>query len=253
MIDERARRALMGNVQAWRAVAGASGRVLIDRDGVLTYFSTAPNPNFNPTVVYAPVADPAAMLDEREAAYAERGIRFGFEVPAGFDEPLERLALDRGFTLHNEMPAMVLHPVPPMGPPDPRVLKIDASMLDEHLRVQAEGFGDPFENVRAFTHPSMLTVADMFLARQDGVGVATSLVCVTGREAGVFAVATVPAQRRRGIGRAVTAQAVRAAAAAGADFVWLHASMLGEPVYAAMGFRTVGTVRIYVRPEAPQA
>lgn len=245
MIDPLAARALTANVNAWRSVARATGRELIDRDGVLTYFSMAPAPQFNPTVVYQPVSDPEAMLDEREAAYRERGIGFGIEIPVGLGDGTEKAAIDRGMWLHEEQPVMVLSPIPEFSPSQHDIVQVDESTLDEHLVAQTEGFGGSIEVARAFTPPEMLAAARLFTAYAGGKAVATSLVCVCEREAGIFGVATVPEARKRGLGRAVTAAAAAAAAESGAELAFLHASRMGAPVYEAMGFRTVGAARIY--------
>ncbi len=58
---------------------------------------------------------------------------------------------------------------------------------------------------------------------------------------GVFNIATPPAHRRLGHGRAVTARLVADGAAAGAHTAYLQASEMGYPVYERLGFTTVET------------
>ena len=58
---------------------------------------------------------------------------------------------------------------------------------------------------------------------------------------GVFNIATVPAYRGRGSGRAVTSRIVADGVARGADLAYLQSSEDGYPLYQSMGFRTVET------------
>ena len=62
-----------------------------------------------------------------------------------------------------------------------------------------------------------------------------------GGTAGVFNIATVPAYRGRGYGRAVTSRIVADGVARGADLAYLQSSEDGYPLYESMGFRTVET------------
>ncbi|HTT26689.1 MAG TPA: GNAT family N-acetyltransferase [Thermoplasmata archaeon] len=57
-----------------------------------------------------------------------------------------------------------------------------------------------------------------------------------GRMPYILSVYTEPAHRRRGLGRDITAALIDIAAAAGYPRVRLNASVLGEPLYRAMGF-----------------
>ncbi|HEX9694997.1 MAG TPA: GNAT family N-acetyltransferase [Actinomycetota bacterium] len=246
MTGELAQRARSGNLDAWRAVAKATGRELIDDGGMLTYFSMAATRNFNPTIVYEPLADPAAALTARAAEYERRGVPFGFEIPEGLDPAAERAATARGMSVHIEQPAMVLHPIVALPDPDPRVRIIGPDELDLHLQTQAAGFNDPIDALRVFSSPQMFDACTMLLAFDEGAPAATSIACVTGGEAGVFGVTTRPEHRRRGLGRAATVEAVRIGAQAGADLAYLHASEMGRPVYERIGFRTVERIRIYV-------
>ncbi len=64
---------------------------------------------------------------------------------------------------------------------------------------------------------------------------------------GIFNVATVPAARGRGVGRAVTLAALRDGAGAGCRMAVLQASEMGHPVYERLGFRDFAAYDIYVR------
>jgi GNAT superfamily N-acetyltransferase len=59
----------------------------------------------------------------------------------------------------------------------------------------------------------------------------------TGCEAYVMSMYTLPAQRGRGVARAVLAAPLAFAGDAGAARVWLRASAMGRPIYERAGFR----------------
>jgi GNAT superfamily N-acetyltransferase len=76
----------------------------------------------------------------------------------------------------------------------------------------------------------------LYTGSVDGVPVATAMLVVTGSVAGIYWVATLEAQRRRGYGEALTWAAVAGGAEHGCTVASLQASELGRPVYARMGF-----------------
>jgi GNAT superfamily N-acetyltransferase len=109
------------------------------------------------------------------------------------------------------------------------------------------GITDPPEEFARFLQG--LPPSARLLAAVDGAGVAhaTSGVDVFGEYARVFFVNTEPGRRRRGIGRALTAAALRAAASAGARRAVLHATDDGASVYARLGFEPAGRLTRYAR------
>lgn len=236
--------------EVWRMLSRASGNEVRERDGLLTYFSLAPDASFNPTIAIRPLDDPALALKECESAYTERGIPFGFEIEGGLDPATQQAALDLGLLHLHSLPSMVLDPIPVFDDP-PSELEIqivDAETLEDHMLAQASGFETSIEIMRAFCHPSFPTVSDHLLGRVDGKPVTTSIVCITEGAAGIFGVSTDPQYRNRGLGRIMTAAAVARGKELGADIAYLHATAMGFPVYKKMGFKTVSTYNIYVRP-----
>jgi predicted N-acetyltransferase YhbS len=81
------------------------------------------------------------------------------------------------------------------------------------------------------------------VARIDGEYAGHATVHVVGGKlggAGIYDVDVLPSQRRRGLGRALTLAVCRAAARAGARVVTLNATGMGELLYRALGFRSLG-------------
>jgi ribosomal protein S18 acetylase RimI-like enzyme len=80
-----------------------------------------------------------------------------------------------------------------------------------------------------------------------GIPRATSGCDVFGEYARIFFVNTEPGWRRRGIGRAMTVEALRAAAASGARRAILDATDGGASVYLQLGFEDAGRLTRYSR------
>jgi ribosomal protein S18 acetylase RimI-like enzyme len=74
---------------------------------------------------------------------------------------------------------------------------------------------------------------------------ATSACHVFGEYAQVFFVGTEPARRRRGIGSAMTAGALRGAASLGAGQALLHSTADGASLYKRLGFEPAGLLTRY--------
>ena len=83
----------------------------------------------------------------------------------------------------------------------------------------------------------------------EGQPVTVSSLVVTGRTAGIYGVATIPAYRQRGFGEAMTWRAIREGVERGCEMANLTASDLGRPVYERMGFRVVAPFLIFARPD----
>jgi ribosomal protein S18 acetylase RimI-like enzyme len=81
-------------------------------------------------------------------------------------------------------------------------------------------------------------------ARRDDRAIACSGVLVDGTNAEVVFVATLPDERRQGLAAECMRAALRAAAADGCTTTTLEATASGEPVYAAMGYRSIGRYRM---------
>lgn len=84
------------------------------------------------------------------------------------------------------------------------------------------------------------------LGRLDGVPVATCSLLPAGGVAGIFAVATLPQARRKGIGTAMTLTALRDGREDGYRVGVFGASAMGQSIYGGIGFREVCTMGSYV-------
>ncbi len=83
------------------------------------------------------------------------------------------------------------------------------------------------------------------LGRLDGRAVASAELFASAGVAGLYSVGTLPAVRGRGLGRAMTAAALREGRARGYRIGALQGTEMGVPVYRRLGFREYGRFEIY--------
>ena len=84
------------------------------------------------------------------------------------------------------------------------------------------------------------------IATTGGRPAACGSVWVTGDTAGIYDVATLPEDRGRGLGYAVTAALMEIGRDRGATRAVLHATELGRPIYERLGFTEVCRVPQYL-------
>ncbi|MFI8202041.1 GNAT family N-acetyltransferase [Streptomyces sp. NPDC085937] len=167
---------------------------------------------------------------------------------------ITEVAASYGLTEFHPQPLMVRRPDQGL-PPEPAIdgLRVRAVSVDEfdlYARTVAEGFEAPHEAFRVLTEPSLDKIdgLKLYLAELDGVPVGTGMTAISGDLNGIFNITTLPPYRRRGYGKVVTMEMVRAGFAAGAPTAYLYASPMGEPVYQSAGFHTEENLTVITAP-----
>lgn len=240
----------------------AAGRVHRD-GGVVTILSDTPFDWLNQVLVEDPDATAAGMLAGVEEGRAHVG-GFVVRLRDGVDDHLIPTLVGAGLIPVGEAamtPGMVAFPVPrdvianAMAAGRLMDLEIrqvaDAAGVDNHRTVVTEGFG----TVPAVAHGT--TCLDLlhrpecavYVGYADGAPVVSGLGWRSGRTIGVYAIATVPAARRRGYGAAMTARVVTDGLAAGCDVAALQASRVGRPIYERLGFQVDVSYAAYAYPD----
>ena len=99
--------------------------------------------------------------------------------------------------------------------------------------------------------PGLLSGADpsrfhLLMARVAGENIATAMTFDHDGDCGMFNVSTLEHARRRGLGTALTAHLIQDARERGCSTASLQSTAMAERVYAAVGFRDLGTILEYV-------
>ncbi|MEV4533660.1 GNAT family N-acetyltransferase [Asanoa sp. NPDC049518] len=130
---------------------------------------------------------------------------------------------------------------------EPTVRRISGAESDLYRRALAAGFEAPEHIFTGFSAPALLDNPAMapYVVEVAGAVVATSFGVRVDDTVGVFNISVPPEHRRRGYGRIATAAVLRDAYREGARTAYLNASVMGEPLYAAMGFRTAETWSVF--------
>ncbi len=196
----------------------------------------------------------AVELASRLAAIEAAGVSPGVIVSDGEAPELEREARRLGLTERYEIPGMVAT-ASTFRPADSAgldvVVALEREQCERALDVAAAGFGFPREWAEELYSPSLLAVGvSVYLGLAAGRPVTTALALRSERSVGIFNVATPAEERGRGYGGAVTSRAAADGFAAGARTAWLQASGMGFGIYQRLGFETVSTAELWVRPDA---
>ena len=120
-----------------------------------------------------------------------------------------------------------------------------------HLNAISFGLTDGIKNITIKEHASLFLDNTLpgwhFICYLNGKPAGTSTVYVADGVAGIYNITTAPEARGRGVGEAVTRQAMIAGKNAGCAFATLQATKKGRPVYEKIGYEGVATNDIFVK------
>lgn len=228
---------------------------LEERDDVLLIAGDEPSAAIvNSAFAIGPRGDPASILPAAAAFFGRLGHGYGLWTRAHADRALEAVLPTAGFELVVDLPVMVLESRPAEAPaPAGAEIRpvVDAAGVADFRTADRAGFAShdveraavdsAFRHVASLLHPAVAG----FVAYVDGVPAAAAMSFTAFEVARVAWVGTVPAFRRRGLGRAVTRAAVLAGFDRGARLAALESSPAGFAMYRAMGFRTITSYRVW--------
>ena len=212
--------------------------------------------------------DADRRIAELVQTYLEAGTGFIWWVgPSDTPGDLRSRLTAAGLTLEGTAPAMAANLADvPLDEPPPDGLEIlpvtDVATLDEFLAIigadWVEWTGGEMSPVQQRTLDAWRTqipgrlaeepVPLRWIGRMDGKVVATSRIAIAAGVAGLYAISTLSGYRGRGIGRAMTIAALRAARSIGYRIAVLQASELGYGVYRRLGFRELFQYDVYIHP-----
>ena len=179
--------------------------------------------------------------------------------PHGVSDAIRETLEVRGFTSHTK-PAMAVDIGSLTGVELPQGYSWTrigpGTDSDEWAETMAAGFGGSVGFAQMFSPEAagadMAPDADLqwFGVRHAGRIVATSMLFLSEGVAGIYCVATLPEERRKGFGAYATSEPLRVAQALGYRVGVLQASTMGHPVYLNLGFADVGSIPMFSRKPA---
>jgi GNAT superfamily N-acetyltransferase len=210
-----------------------------------------PEKAFNCAFLKRPGDGVAAAIEATERYFEGVDLPFSILCRSDHAGPCSDALEAAGYTRGEEIPVMVLDPIPDGGRAIEGLEVTCVEGPDDLATFQKtafQGFGLPEQAGHLFLTEQLhgLPNVQLYLGRIEGEGVCTSLVFVAGTVASIYWVATHEGHRSRGLGEAITWAAVAAGRDLGCRLAVLQASTMGAPVYARMGFETVAH---YVRFE----
>jgi GNAT superfamily N-acetyltransferase len=255
-MEETARRAHLNLVESSRQLFELDPGVAIEPgDGWLFGAGRSTHPAIsNAAFRTDDELDAGEFLERARGFFGARGRGFCVWVRGDEEEDrdLAEAALAAGHEQVFAMPEMLLdrraEEPPPADDVEMRRLA-SAEQAADFWRVARTSYADlgfPAEIFEYYEDHSGLVAdnAAAFLAYLDERAVAIAMTIVSHGVAGIYWVGTLAAARGRGLGRQLTAAATNAGFDLGADVASLQASVMGRPLYEAMGYETAFDYRL---------
>lgn len=220
-----------------------------DTPHLVSYTTHLLLPRFNGLLVLGPDADEPTAAGHLDALVG-RDLPYAILSRPSAPAWVAPLAAAYGLTTLEHEPFMCLSDPATRTVPAPReapagftidvIDPADAEQVGTGARLLADGFEAPIGLLAPLVAPEVLALDGMtaYVGRVDGQPCTTGFGAVTDVHVGVFNIATPPAHRAHGYGRAVTARVLADGVRAGAHTAYLQASPMGLGVYQRMGFRT---------------
>ena len=224
------------------------GGVVHERDGgiLAAVIDIAPDRSIPNAVVYEDGAELREELDDLADIYADAGVRAWTVWLRPGDEQTAAALREAGHRLDGE-PALMVGTLADMDLEPRRELDLvrapDWEVVGA-INDAAWGSGTSFTSLLAPVDPRF---SDRYVALHDGRPAASVVTASADGHVMVWLVATDPAARGQGLCSELMRTALREARDAGAVTTSLEGSAMGEPVYAALGYETIGRLALYER------
>lgn len=228
----------------------AYGYALRMNEGMTLYRAGAQHPQLN-GVMWMGAGD---LADKVALARRQlQGVPWHWWVGPDSDPATLETLLSQGGTRIGSAPVMVVPTDAVNEIAAPAELEIEQVQSPESMREWVTAYA-PAMGVAASDIPLMTTVEQArtdapgslvrFAGRVDGKIVGVSELLIAHGVAGIYLVATLEAQRRRGVGAALTHAAIALARQRGFSLATLQATPVGQLLYRRMGFTQVATYDI---------
>jgi len=244
----------------WSSYGRANGSTLQATSNAVWFYTGIQDPLFN-GVLYAKLNldGVEAILDSLQAKIDEQGAPALWWIgPQSKPDHLGSLLEQHGLQPAGELPGMAVN----LGLVDDEpemitnftIQKVsNTEMQALWAQIAAIGTGFPDVVVEAMARVEATLTDPQYKAQYryigllDGTPVATSALVVDSGVAGIYAVATIPEARRKGIGRIMTVIPLLEARQIGYQVGTLQASSMGYAIYKRIGFQDVCEYRLYLQ------
>ena len=232
----------------YRLVAtGARDSSLFERDGVTAaVVPSAAERSVANGVAYDSPASLAAMLDELAGLYDAAGVRAWTVWVPHEDRETAGLLARNGHVLDADPAAMVMELERFQRSPSPDVEIDDEADPADVARINDAAYGHDGDFARAFSDFRMPGM-NSYAAILDGEPQACLMTLDQGGDCLVTFVATLPAARGRGLATELMTRALADARERGCTSTSLQATKAGEPIYARLGYRSLGPLQMWER------
>lgn len=260
--SDRLLTALESNMIAfWSAYGRATGSTLESTPTVVWFYTGIQSPLFNGVLSAAALkpADVKATLDRLRAKIAEYGAPALWWIgPQSKPNNLGSLLEQHGLQPAGEVPGMAVDLAGLENKPETianfTIQKVsNPEMQTLWARIAGVGTGFPdvateaMARVEATLTDPQYKAQHRYIGSLDGTPVATSALVLDSGVAGIYAVATIPEARGKGIGRAMTVMPLLEARQDGYRVGILQASSMGYSLYKKIGFKDVCKYRLYLQ------
>lgn len=218
--------------------------------GISAHVSTLPYPGCNGLYIFGAEATAEALRGLLERVSGS-GLPFTVKVRSsitGFDDLFAAFGLE----WHEDLPLMAVEPAgfrPAAIPSELQIRVLGAGEDRIHMNLVAAGLGAPRASLDLVMSRSnqALPCWNTYVGEVDGALAVTGSTMAGTGHAGLIAICTDDAFRRRGYAAALTSAAVTDAFAQGAGRAFLHSSAMGFRVYEALGFRRLENLRVWAK------
>jgi GNAT superfamily N-acetyltransferase len=246
--DALYQRAFDGLLGFYRFLAQASaGAELWERGGVIALVSPmAPERSFCNGVLYSDPAALVASLPELERIYENAGVRAWTVWVHARDRDAAAALADAGHVLDANPAAMAVELDRFAEAPSPGVDIRPGAGVAEVARINDAAYGYDGD------FAGMLTTLpegayELYVASLNGEPSACTGAFRHGDNCDITLVATVPEARGHGLATELMKRALADAREHGCSTTTLVATKLGEPIYARLGYRGLGTLEMWER------
>jgi ribosomal protein S18 acetylase RimI-like enzyme len=247
-------------VAFWSAYGRGNGCTLRQAGDAVWFYTGVPHPLFNgvPSAIFD-ANDVQATIDDLQARIDAQGApALWWLGPATRPDDLALTLEGHGLVPAGEAPGMALD-LDSMNDRLPEIEGFSVKKVGDEMqqalwaRVAAIGTGFPdnaiaaMEKVEATLGDPAYKAQHRYLGYLDGKPVASAALVLESGVAGVYAIATIPEARQRGIGRYMTLLPLLEARQQGYHVAILQASSMGYSVYKKLGFKDICNYRLFMQ------